>query len=168
LRFSARLSQNRKAASANGSATRLNIPAAIDKKLKGMDKVEGTINGHPFRAGLESGDTAGRSLRVNQAMLRGAGAGAGDTVHVAILGPEGPPKPPADLQRELAASRGAKAFWKDLNDDSRRIYIRWIEGAKTPETRAKRVRRTVEQLAEGKRRPCCVNVYEFMLQRVEE
>ncbi len=57
------------------------------------------------------------------------------------------------LGLQLAASRGT---------------LRWIEGAKKPETRDRRVKRTVEQLSEGKRRACCVNVYEYMMERVQE
>jgi uncharacterized protein YdeI (YjbR/CyaY-like superfamily) len=101
-------------------------------------------------------------------MREGAGADAGDTVKLAILGPEPEPTVPADLRVPLAASRQATTLWKDLTSIGRRDWIRWIESAKTPETRARRVTRTVEQLSSGKRRPCCVNVYEFMLSRVKE
>jgi Bacteriocin-protection, YdeI or OmpD-Associated/Domain of unknown function (DUF1905) len=129
---------------------------------------EGTMNGHPFRAALEPSASGGHSLRVNKAMCNGAGAGAGDTVKLAILGPEPEPAVPADLRLSFAASREAKTLWKDLTSNGRRDWIRWIVSAKKPETRARRVRRTVEQLSSGKRRPCCVNVYEFMLRRVQE
>ena len=59
-------------------------------------------------------------------------------------------------------------MWKDLTKLGRQDWVRWIESAKSPETRARRVTRTIDQLAEGKRRACCVNVYEYMLNRVEE
>jgi len=131
-----------------------------------MTIVEGTINGHPFRAALEPNVSGGRSLRVNKAMSNGAGASAGDAVNLAILGPERAPTVPADLRVVLTPSPEAMAMWKDLTLDARRVWIRWIESAKTSETRARRIARTVEQLSSGKRRPCCVNVYEFMLHRV--
>jgi len=146
----------------------LNIPKAVSKNLHGMTKVEGTINGHPFRAPLEPNASAGHRLQVNKAMRRGADADEGDAVTLAILGSEPDPTVPADLRAPLAASQEAKSLWKDLTSMGRRDWIRWIVSAKTPETRARRVRRTVEQLSEGKRRPCCVNVYEFMLRRVQE
>ena len=145
----------------------LNVPTSVGKKLDGMTTVEGTINGHPFRAPLERDSSGARALRVNKAMRNGAGAHKGGKVLLAILGPEPPPKPPGDLRAALTASRDAKTMWQDLTSDAQRIWIRWIEAAKTLETRARRVRRTVDQLAEGKRRPCCVNVYEFMLDRVQ-
>ncbi len=101
-------------------------------------------------------------------MREGAGAGAGDTVKLVILGPEPEPTAPADLPVALTDSHEAKTLWKDFTPIGRRDWIRWIDSAKRPETRARRVTRTVEQLCSGKRRPCCVNVYEFMLCRVQE
>lgn len=159
LRFNARL---------NGSGALLAVPKAIDKKLRGMPKVEGTINGHPFRAALEPNPSGGRWLKVNKAMRWGAGAADGDTVELAILGPEPDPKGPADLRTAFESAPEAKAVWKELTTMGRQDWVRWIESAKKPETRARRVTRTVEQLSEGTRRACCVNVYEYMLNRVEE
>lgn len=159
----ARLSQSK---TEKARSILLEIPKSVSPKLRGMTKVEGTINGHPFRASLERSTSESRSLCVNNAMLRGARAKIGETVKLAILGPEPKLTVPPELRSALAASQDATTLWKDLTDLGQRDYVRWIEGAKTPQTRARRVTRTVEQLAEGKRRPCCVNVYEFMLQRV--
>jgi hypothetical protein len=159
LRFNARL---------NGSGAMLDVPNAVNKKLRDMPKVEGTINGHPFRAALEAAPSGGRRLKVNKAMRRGAGAGDGDTVELAILGPEPDPKGPADLRRAFESSPEAKAVFDELTTMGRQDWVRWIESAKSPETRARRITRTIDQLSEGKRRACCVNVYEYMLDRVEE
>jgi Bacteriocin-protection, YdeI or OmpD-Associated/Domain of unknown function (DUF1905) len=167
LRFKARLVRD-PATTKNGSETLLNVPKVISERLRGVTKVEGVMNGQPFRASLETSTSGGHSLRVNKAMLRGAGAGVGDTVKLAILGPEPKLTVPADLRDALNASDKATSLWKDLAPLGRRDYVRWIESAKTAGTRARRITRTVEQLAEGKRRPCCVNVYEFMLSRVDE
>lgn len=167
LRFKARLIRHPKHGK-TGSSTLLDVPRGVSSKLRGMTKVEGTMNGHPFRAAMEPNTSGGNWLRVNKAMLEGAGADAGDTVKLAILGPEPEPTVPVDLRKALNASYEAKTLWTDLTSDGRRIWIRWIESAKKPETRARRVTRTVEQLSSGKRRPCCVNVYEFMLRRVQE
>ncbi|HEY6326944.1 MAG TPA: YdeI/OmpD-associated family protein [Candidatus Cybelea sp.] len=167
LRFKARLVRHPKAAKTGLSIT-LNVPEVVGKKLGGMTMLEGTINGHPFRAPLDANASGSRSLRVNKAMLNGAGAGVGDTVNLAILGPEPKLTIPADLHAAFAASHTAQASWKDLTPLGRRDWVRWIEAAKTPETRARRVTRTIEQLAEGKRRPCCVNFYEYMLLHVND
>jgi hypothetical protein len=167
IRFKARLFRHPKTAK-TGCRTLLNVPKMVSKRLRGMSKVEGTMNGHPFRAALEPNTSGGHWLRVNKAMSEGAHADTGDTVKLAILGPEPEPTAPADLLAALAASHEAKTLWKDLTPIGRRDWTRWIDGAKSPDTRARRVTRTVEQLSSGKPRPCCVNVYEYMLCRVQE
>jgi bacteriocin resistance YdeI/OmpD-like protein/uncharacterized protein DUF1905 len=169
LRFKARLFRHPKAAVAGGSATLLlDVPALVSRKARssGMTTVEGTINGHPFRATLEPNTSAGHWLPVNKAMRQGADADVGDTVQLAILEPEREPIMPSDLRVALTASDKAKTLWKDLTPISRTDWIRWVVSARQPETRARRIRRTVEQLSEGKRRPCCVNIYEFMMSRI--
>ena len=169
LRFEARLFQHPNTAKTEFQ-TLLNIPEWVSKQFpsRGMTKVEGTINGHPFRAALEPNTSGGHWLRVNKAMLKGAGAPAGDRVRLAILGPEPELTVPADLWVALTASHEAKTLWDDLTTMGRRDWVRWIESAKQPETRTRRVIRTIEQLSSGKRRACCVNVYEFMLCRIQE
>jgi hypothetical protein len=166
LRFDARLTRPPEAK--NGTGTVLDVPKAVSGKLRDMPKVEGTIEGHPFRAALEPNPSGGLWLRVNKAMLKGAGADEGDSVQLAVLGPEPEPKPPADLRAAFDEAPEAESVWDELPTLGRRDWVRWIEGAKKPETRERRVRRTIDQLSEGKRRACCVNVYEYMLDRVEE
>jgi len=164
LRFAARLVRHPN--TAKNDSTVLNLPEPIAKKLHGLTTLEGTINDHPFRAPLDETATGRCSLRVNKAMLKGARADVGDTVNLAVLGPEPKLKIPADLRRAFAPSHEAQELWKDLAPLAQRDWVRWIEGAKTPETRARRITRTIDQLAEGKRRPCCVNFYEYMLDRI--
>jgi Bacteriocin-protection, YdeI or OmpD-Associated/Domain of unknown function (DUF1905) len=167
VRFKARLVRTPKDVKSSSGAL-LDVPKAAGAKLDGMTRLEGIINDHPFRAPLEPNASGGYSLRVNQAMLRGANADVGDTVQLAVLGPEPDPIVPADLRSAFKASYDATVLWKDLTTELRRDWIRWIESTGNADTRARRVRRTVEQLAEGKRRPCCVNFYEYMLQRVRQ
>ena len=62
---------------------------------------------------------------------------------------------PADLGRALLASRKVVATWEDITPLARNEFICWVENAKANETRVRRVKRAVEDLAKGKRRPCC-------------
>ena len=62
---------------------------------------------------------------------------------------------PGDLQRGLAASPTARAAWNDISPLARNEFICWVEDAKQAVTRERRIRRTREELEEGKRRPCC-------------
>jgi hypothetical protein len=62
---------------------------------------------------------------------------------------------PADLNKSLSSRPEIKAAWEDITPLARNEFICWVEDAKKPETRARRIRRTGEELAEGERRPCC-------------
>jgi hypothetical protein len=162
LRFEARLTER-----SAGTGATIAFPLRIARRLEAMESVEGTINDHPFRATLDRKEAGGRELRVNAAMLRGSEARVGDTVRLAILGPEGTLVVPTDLRVAMARSGEATALWAEMSDVARRDYVRWIDGTKNATTRARRVQRTVEQLAEGKRRPCCFNAYEYPLSYID-
>lgn len=62
---------------------------------------------------------------------------------------------PLDLQASISASENVLDLWQNNTPLGRNEFICWVEEAKKPETREKRIRRTVEQLLEGKKRPCC-------------
>ena len=62
---------------------------------------------------------------------------------------------PDDLSREIASSPVALDAWQDMTPLARNEFICWVEDAKKPETRERRIRRTREELEEGMRRPCC-------------
>ena len=64
-------------------------------------------------------------------------------------------KLPADLRNALIANDTALAAWKDITTLARNEFICWVEDAKQEATRKRRIRRTQEELEEGKRRPCC-------------
>ena len=67
-------------------------------------------------------------------------------------------KVPADLRTALTSAPEAQTVWESLTPISRRDYISWINEAKQPETRARRIERCRENLLKGKRRPCCYAV----------
>jgi len=62
---------------------------------------------------------------------------------------------PADLRTALGASTAARSAWTDITPLARNEFICWVEDAKQPSTRQRRVRRTLEELEAGQRRPCC-------------
>lgn len=62
---------------------------------------------------------------------------------------------PADLSGALTETSEVAALWESLTPIARNEFICWVEDAKREATRAKRIRRTVEELLEGQRRPCC-------------
>jgi uncharacterized protein YdeI (YjbR/CyaY-like superfamily) len=62
---------------------------------------------------------------------------------------------PVDMSHALAADDKILALWQSLTPLGRNEFICWVENAKQDETRIRRIRRTGEELLEGKRRPCC-------------
>src|SRR5437870_13303814 len=70
---------------------------------------------------------------------------------------------PTDLRKALATAPKAKAKWSDLTPIARRDFISWIDSAKQPETRKRRIEKACSMLAAGKRRPCCYSIVSFNL-----
>ena len=62
---------------------------------------------------------------------------------------------PTDLRRALVANATALDAWQDITPLARNEFICWVEDAKQAATRARRIRRTEEELDAGQRRPCC-------------
>jgi uncharacterized protein YdeI (YjbR/CyaY-like superfamily) len=70
---------------------------------------------------------------------------------------------PTDLRRALAATPMARTKWRDLTPIACRDFISWIDSAKQPETRRRRIERACSMLAAGKRRPCCYSIVSLNL-----
>lgn len=64
-------------------------------------------------------------------------------------------KMPADLKKALLADKKVLSLWLNITPLAQNEFICWVENAKQIDTRKKRIRRTCEELLEGKRRPCC-------------
>jgi uncharacterized protein YdeI (YjbR/CyaY-like superfamily) len=62
---------------------------------------------------------------------------------------------PADLKAILKLDPEALATWDAITPLARNEWICWIESAKKPETRRRRVDWGCSSLRDGKRRPCC-------------
>lgn len=62
---------------------------------------------------------------------------------------------PADLREALRADSKALAAWEDLTPLARNEWICWVTFVKQDKTRKDHVKRTISELKEGKRRPCC-------------
>jgi uncharacterized protein YdeI (YjbR/CyaY-like superfamily) len=64
-------------------------------------------------------------------------------------------KLPDDLKKALASNPKSLAAWEDISSLARNEWICWTVTVKQQKTRNDHVKRTVTELAEGKRRPCC-------------
>lgn len=62
---------------------------------------------------------------------------------------------PADLGKALLADESVAERWEDLTPLARNEWICWTTTVKLEQTRKDHIKRTVTELVEGKRRPCC-------------
>jgi uncharacterized protein YdeI (YjbR/CyaY-like superfamily) len=60
-----------------------------------------------------------------------------------------------DLRKALLAKPKALAAWEDITPLARNEWICWATTVKQAQTRKNHVERTISELMEGKRRPCC-------------
>jgi bacteriocin resistance YdeI/OmpD-like protein/uncharacterized protein DUF1905 len=113
--------------------------------------VTGTINGHKVRGKLTL-RAGGHALDLGPTWCRDATVVAGAQV-AAVLAPEGPQLSAMaeDIAAALDTEPAARRFFESLATFYRKNFIRWIEGAKRPETRAQRIAETVATLKSGKR-----------------
>lgn len=64
-------------------------------------------------------------------------------------------KIPQDLKKALLGDKKALEKWEDITPLARNEWICWVTFVKKEETRNEHVVRTVSELKEGMRRPCC-------------
>jgi len=62
---------------------------------------------------------------------------------------------PADLRKAFLSSPRALVAWEDITPLARNEWLCWIISVKNADTREEHVKRTISELIEGKRRPCC-------------
>ena len=111
-----------------------------------------TLGGHTYRTTVAK--MGGRFLVPLSAENRAAaGVAAGDVVDVQIELDAEPREVavPADLEAALSQDVAAREFYQGLAYTHRKEWVRWIEEAKRPATRATRLAATVEALRAGRR-----------------
>lgn len=136
------------------TATGFEVPADVVEAL-GQGRrpaVRVTLGGHTYRSTIAV--MGGRFLIPLSAENRtAAGLSAGDDVEV-VLEPDTAEREvivPDDLATALAEDTPAREFFDRLAYTHRKEWVRWIEDAKKPETRAGRVQATLDGLRGGKR-----------------
>jgi len=132
------------------------IPVPFDPKDvfgKVRAPVKVTINGYTYRSTIAAmGGPPFIPLR--RSNREAAGLDGTETLDV-LLALDSEPRtvtPPADLVKALEASAGGLDGWKELSFTHQREHVEAIEGAKKPETRARRIDAAVTAVAERRRR----------------
>ena len=134
----------------------INIPFDVEKTFgtRGRVPVRGTLNGAPFRGSLFPMGGC-HFMVVNRHLRAAAGVRGGETVPVQLERDteERVINAPADLERALKADKAAQATWDKLSYTHRREHVEHLEDAKKPETRQRRLEKSIALLAAGRKEP---------------
>ena len=135
------------------TATGIEVPPEVVAGLGPGKKpaVRVTLGQHTYRSTIAT--MGGRfMLPVSAENREAAGLTAGDEVEVTLELDTAPREVavPADFGAALSADATAKAFFEGLSYSQRRWFVLGIEGAKTTETRQRRIDKAVAQLHAGK------------------
>lgn len=131
------------------TATGITIPDQVIADLGGGGRplVKVTLNGYTYRTAV--GVMKGVSLiPVSAAVRAEAGLAPGDAVDVGVeLDTEpGEVEVPAALQAALDAHPAAQQAFTKLSNSAKKRHTLAVEGAKTDETRARRVAKAIDEL----------------------
>jgi hypothetical protein len=134
------------------TATGIVVPPEVFEALGGggRAKVAMTINGYTYRSSIAT--VSGRPMVGVSAETRAAaGVAGGDEVEVVIVLDTAPRivEVPHDLAAALSREPAARARFDGLSYSHQRQHVLAIEDARTPETRQRRIDRTIASLLEG-------------------
>jgi hypothetical protein len=145
-RFTARLRPSGR----GGGGHLVEVPVEVVAALGGRGRipVRASFNGVPYRGSIvRMGGVM--MLGVTKAIMAEAGAGPGDLLDVVVENDEAARdiEVPQELSKALKRNRAAAAVWDGLSFSHRREYVGYIIEAKKEETRARRVEKTIQELA---------------------
>jgi hypothetical protein len=133
-----------------GGGHLVDVPPEVIEALggKGRIPVTATFDGVPYRGSIVR--MGGAVLGVQKAIMAEAGVSVGDTLTVVVRNDDAPREVevPDDLKEALRRNEAARAAFVGLSFSHRREYVDAINEAKRPETRARRVERTIQALVE--------------------
>ena len=135
------------------TATGIRVPEEIVGGLASgkRPKVRVTIKGYTYRSSIAPmGEVF--MVGVSADVRAKSGVKGGDTLDVEIVLDTAPRvlEIPPDLAAALAAEPAAQAAFDKLSYSNKRRHTMPVEDAKTPETRARRIEKSVESLKAGK------------------
>ena len=129
-----------------------NVPEVYG--TRGQVPVQATFDGYPYQGSVVPLGDGHHALLLLKQIRRAIDKTVGDTVRVTLSRDvaERKMEAPTDLAAQLATNPKAAAYFAKLAYTHQREYVRWLEGAKKPETRTRRLGEIVEMLAQGRKR----------------
>lgn len=138
----------------NKNATGIHVPVSAVEALGAGRRpaVLATVNGYQYRATVMGYDPADPLMPFSAEHRAASGLKAGDEVEVELVLDTAPREVevPEDLAAALDADPIAKAFFEGLSNSNKRVHTLSVEGAKSAETRARRVAKSIALLREGR------------------
>lgn len=136
------------------TATGIEVPPKVVAALGPTQRppVNVTINGYTYRSTVAAYNGA-YMLPLSAENRAGAGVAAGEKVEVDLQLDTAPREVtvPADFAKALAKDKSAKAFFEGLSYSNKNRHVLSIQGAKTPETRQRRIEKAIADLGAGKK-----------------
>lgn len=137
------------------NTTGIQVPGEVMEALGAGKRpaVTVTVNGYRYRSTVASmGGVAMVSLSAEH--RAGAGVAGGDEVEVDLELDTAPREVevPADLAAALDAEPAARSTFDGLSHSNRSWHVLQVTGAKTDETRRRRIARSVDLLKQGRAR----------------
>jgi hypothetical protein len=140
---------------AGKTATGIRIPDDVMEALASGRKppVRVTINGYTYRSTVATVD-GNPMVGVSADVRERAGVAGGDDVDVDVELDTAPREVelPADFAAALERDPAARRTFEGLSNSNKRAHVSSIEGAKSPETRQRRIDKSIATLHEGRPR----------------
>ena len=134
------------------TATGLQVPEDVVAALGGGRRppVTVTLGGYGYRTTIAP---MGGSfwIPLSAEHREAAGVRAGEEVDVRVELDTAPRETPLPEDLAAALDEDARSFFDGLAPSHRKEWVRWVEEAKKPETRAARVEKTAEALRAGRK-----------------
>lgn len=125
----------------------VDVPADVSFDLagRGYIPVVGTANGYGFRGTMVPAGGGRHRLFLNSRTRTAIDSGEGDTVALVLQQDTTTREPPMpdDFNMALDGIAGAQHRWDGYTPSHRREILIWINDARKPETRARRIARAV-------------------------
>jgi len=146
MRFTTTVRQNSK------TATGIRVPDEVMAALNAgkAPKVALTLNGYTYRSSVATVNGE-PMVGVSDAVRQAAGVAGGDAVEVDIVLDAAPRTVavPDDLAAALDAEPAARATFDKLSNSNKGYHVSLVTGAKSEETRQRRIEKAVATLREG-------------------
>jgi hypothetical protein len=141
--------------SATGNNTGIVVPAELIAELGAGRRppVLVEVNGYVYRntVGVMGGK---HMISVSAAVRSAAGLQGGDPIRVTLTVADAPQpiEIPADLEAAFKSNKPARVFFDTLSNSLQRYHMDSINGAKTAETRQRRIDKAIGLFLDGKQR----------------